>query len=164
MAKMLRKSFVWGKDWVTVEEEVYLIKCFLEIQYYRFDDKMQYQIEVDPEVNKSVIPNMSLIPFVENASIHGIEPIKGKGLINISIKRSGDMIICEIIDNGQGMEKEEYELLMQSLEEMDNIGEHVGIKNVYHRLKLHYIDRFEFNILSEKGAGTTVRIVLPFEK
>jgi two-component system sensor histidine kinase YesM len=29
MAKMLRKSFIWGKDWVSVDEEIYLIKFFL---------------------------------------------------------------------------------------------------------------------------------------
>jgi len=164
MAKMLRKSLMWGKDWVKVEEEIYLIKCFLEIQHYRFDDKMQYHIEVDPEVNKCLIPNMSLIPFVENASIHGIEPIKGKGIINISIKRNLDTLICEIIDNGQGIDKEEYDRLIQSLEESDSMGEHVGIKNVYYRLKLHYSDRFDFKLNSTKGVGTTIRIVLPIKE
>ncbi|KKI91709.1 histidine kinase [Bacillus sp. SA1-12] len=164
MAKMLRKSFIWGKDWVSVEEEIYLINCFLEIQHYRFDDKMQYHIEVDPEAKKCIIPNMSLIPFVENASIHGIEPIKRNGLINISIKCHGDAIICEIKDNGQGIEKEEYERLMQSIEEVESIGEHVGIKNVYYRLKLHYSNHFDFKVKSAEGEGTTVRIVLPFQK
>lgn len=161
IASMLRKSFIWGKDWVKVEEEIYLIKCFLEIQYYRFDDKMQYQIDVDPDAYKCLIPNMSLIPFVENASIHGIEPIKGKGIINISIKSNRDHLICEVTDNGQGMEKEEYEKLLQSLEEAEDIGEHVGIKNVYCRLKLHYADNFDFRITSTKGAGTTISIILP---
>jgi len=162
IAKMLRKSFIWGKDWVTVDEEIYLIKCFLEIQHYRFDDKMQYHIDIDPEAAKCLIPNMSLIPFVENASIHGIEPIKGKGMIIISIKRNDDKLVCEINDNGQGMETEEYDQVMQSLDEVANIGEHVGIKNVYYRLKLHYSNQFEFNIISTKGVGTTVKIILPF--
>ena len=164
MAKMLRKSFIWGKDWVSVDEEIYLIKCFLEIQHYRFDDKMQYQIDVDPEAKKCIIPNMSLIPFVENASIHGIEPIKGNGMINISIKRDGDTLICQITDNGQGIEKEEFEQLIRSIEQVENIGEHVGIKNVYYRLKLHYSNHFDFKVKSVEGEGTTVRIVLPFQK
>ncbi|MGM7719881.1 cache domain-containing sensor histidine kinase [Metabacillus sp. Hm71] len=163
MANMLRKSFIWGKDWVSVEEEIYLIKCFLEIQHYRFDDKMQYHIEVDSEVKKCIIPNMSLIPFVENASIHGIEPIKGNGMIKISIKRDGDTIVCEITDNGKGMENEEFERLIRSIKEVENIGEHVGIKNVYFRLKLHYANHFDFKVKSARGAGTTIRIVLPFQ-
>lgn len=162
IAKMLRKSFIWGKDWVTVEEEIYLIQCFLEIQHYRFDDKMQYQIDVDPDASKCLIPNMSLIPFVENASIHGIEPIKGKGMINISIKRNGDTLLCEINDNGQGMDESVYERVMRSLEEVEHIGEHVGMKNVYYRLKLHYSDQFEFQVLSTKGVGTTLKIIFPF--
>lgn len=162
IAKMLRKSFIWGKDWVTVDEEIYLIKCFLEIQHYRFDDKMQYQINIDPEASKCLIPNMSLIPFVENASIHGIEPIKGKGMISISIKRENERLVFEVNDNGQGMEKNEYEQLLGSLEEVSSIGEHVGIKNVYYRLKLHYSNQFDFSIVSKKGIGTTVKIQVPF--
>ncbi|MDQ0231180.1 sensor histidine kinase [Metabacillus malikii] len=164
IANMLRKSFIWGKDWVTVDEEIFLIKCFLEIQHYRFDDKMQYQIDIDQDAAKCFIPNMSLIPFVENASIHGIEPAKGKGMINISIKRIGEFLLCEISDNGQGMEKEVYEQVMESLEKEQNIGEHVGVKNVYYRLKLHYSNKFDFKIESEKGVGTTIRIKLPIIK
>ncbi|MGD7045632.1 sensor histidine kinase [Jeotgalibacillus proteolyticus] len=164
IASMLRKSFIWGRDWVKVEEEIYLIKCFLEIQHYRFDDKMSYQIDVDPDAYDCLLPNMSLIPFVENASIHGIEPIKGKGTIYISIKSNQDQLICEITDTGQGMEKEEYKELMHSLEETENIGDHVGIKNVYCRLKLHYGDNFKFTIASTKGVGTTISLILPCER
>ncbi len=79
MAQLLRTSITWGKDMVTVKEEVDLIRSFLEIQEYRFDDKMQYLISVEEETYYYSIPNMSLIPFVENASIHGIEALKGRG-------------------------------------------------------------------------------------
>ncbi|WP_233452148.1 sensor histidine kinase, partial [Metabacillus niabensis] len=120
------------------------------------------QINIDPEASKCLIPNMSLIPFVENASIHGIEPIKGKGMISISIKRENDRLVFEVNDNGQGMEKNEYEQLLGSLEEVSSIGEHVGIKNVYYRLKLHYSNQFDFSIVSNKGIGTTVKIQVPF--
>lgn len=162
-ARMLRRSFVWGKDWVTIEEEVNLIKCFLEIQHYRFDEKLQYQIDMADDVKECLIPNMSFIPFVENASIHGIEPIKGNGLIQLVIERTGDKVLCEIRDTGQGMSKEECEQLMDVLLKNPNdIGEHVGMKNVYYRLKLLYGDQFDFQLVSEKGVGTTVRIVLPF--
>ncbi|WP_272480044.1 cache domain-containing sensor histidine kinase [Aquibacillus koreensis] len=164
MAMMLRRSFIWGKDWVTVEEEVYLIKCFLEIQYYRFDDKMKYYIDVEPEANEAVIPNMMLIPFVENASIHGIEAMKGSGVINIKISLSDNRLICEIKDDGVGMEEEKYNSILKSLQEEEYIGEHVGIKNVYYRLKLHYKDQFKFELKSKKDIGTTVRISIPVDK
>ncbi|MRH42794.1 HAMP domain-containing protein [Aquibacillus halophilus] len=164
MAKMLRKSFIWGKDWVTVEEEIYLIKCFLEIQYYRFDDKMQYHIDVDPEAYQSVIPNMLLIPFVENASIHGVEPLKGQGLITITIRCKDEQLVCEIRDNGVGMEEETYEKLLQSLYEEEYIGENVGMKNVYYRLKLYYRDQFTFEVKSLKGTGTLIRLIIPLQK
>lgn len=90
MAKIFRKSLTWGRDWVTVKEEIDLVVCFLEIQKYRFEDKLHYSIDVDPSVEQALIPKMTLQPLVENASIHGIEAVKRSGLINVSIQRTGD--------------------------------------------------------------------------
>lgn len=164
MAEMLRNSFIWSRDWVTIKQELYLIKCFLEIQYYRFDDKMKFQIDVSPEANECFIPNMTLIPFVENASIHGIEALKGPGIIHIKVFLHEEQLICEIRDNGVGMEEVVFDRIMKSLQEEENIGEHIGIKNVYYRLKLHYKDQFKFEFESRKDIGTTIRISIPIDR
>lgn len=76
MAMILRSSLTWNKEWVSVEEELGFILCFLDIQKYRFEDKLSYHIDVQPEAYACVVPKMVFLPFVENASIHGIEPLK----------------------------------------------------------------------------------------
>src|SRR5699024_5131891 len=103
MARLLRNSYRWNKDWVTVQEEVKLMQSFLEIQSYRFGNKMSYEIDVDERTEDCIIPNMIFIPFVENASNHGIEPMKGKGLIRIKIDYIDDQLRFLIKDNGVGM-------------------------------------------------------------
>ncbi len=164
MAKMLRRSFTWGRDWISVKEELDIIICFLEIQKYRFDEKLEYELIVSNEAYEVVIPNMILLPFVENASIHGIEPKKEKGEITINIRCEGDYLICEIEDNGPGIQKERLAEMLESLKAEDAIGENVGIKNVYYRLKMHYGTDFDFDIRSEIDKGTTVFVKIPIPK
>jgi len=161
MANLLRTSITWSKEWVTVREEIQLIKSFLEIQQYRFGDKLQYAFDIDESTLDFTIPSMSLIPFVENANIHGIERLKEKGKIEIKIRQSDKKLKCLIQDNGVGIEKEKLEQLYRSLEDNELVGENIGIKNVYHRLKMHYNDQFDFQIESSKGKGTLVKVSIP---
>jgi two-component system sensor histidine kinase YesM len=160
MAKIFRKSLTWGKDWVTVEEEMDLIMCFLEIQKYRFGDKLAFDIQVDQEVYRCKIPKMCFLPFVENASIHGLESIQGQGLVELRIRLSNEMLTFQLSDNGTGIPQDKLSGILSHLQDED-MGESIGIKNVFIRLKLCYGDNFQFTIESNAGAGTTIRISLP---
>ncbi|CAK4854424.1 unnamed protein product [Aphanomyces euteiches] len=161
MAKIFRRSLTWGKDWVTIREEMDLILCFLEIQKYRFGDKLDYTIEVDEAAYDCRIPKMTFLPFVENASIHGIESVKGNGRIDMQVKLENDFLIYTLRDNGIGFAAELLQKLLTYLENEDDMGESVGIKNVYYRLKMYYGDTADFQIESGHGQGTTIRIKLP---
>ncbi len=164
MAGIFRNALTWGKEWVMVQDEVHLIQAFLEIQAYRFGDKLSYQLSVDPEVIHNQIPNLSILPFVENASIHGIEPIKDQGVIQIKIYKQVNAIAFEISDNGVGMTKEQLQQILDQLESENYMGDSVGIQNVYYRLKLYYKNDFVFSLSSEENKGTTVKLVLPNKK
>ncbi|WP_058306619.1 sensor histidine kinase [Gracilibacillus massiliensis] len=161
MAQLLRNSITWDKDFVTVKEEVQLIQAFLEIQKYRFDEKMQYEIHLSSRAEHILIPNMTIIPFVENASIHGIEPLKGNGKINVYMEINDKHLECIIEDNGVGMSEEKYQEIMQSLNLDEIAGESIGICNVYQRLRMYYDDHFTLNIRRNKKEGMTVYIKIP---
>jgi len=165
LAQLLRTSISWERDWVTVGEELRLIQAFLEIQKYRFDEKMSFTIEVDDDAKNAYIPNMTFIPFVENASIHGLEPMKGKGNIQIQITcLDNDRLSFVIKDNGVGMEQTKYEEIMATLKDEEILGENIGIRNVSQRLKMYYSKQYELNITSEKNIGTTVQIIVPIKQ
>ncbi|WP_435169908.1 sensor histidine kinase [Paenibacillus glycanilyticus] len=163
MAKIFRKSISWKRSWVSIREEIELTECFLEIQKYRFGDKLQYQITVEDTVYDQMIPKMTFLPFVENASIHGIESSPGIGLIQIHIGIAGNKLIFRLSDNGIGMSEAKLSELLSYLRLDDSIGDNVGMKNVYTRLKLCYKDSFEFDIVSEEAHGTTVELRLPLD-
>jgi len=164
MAKIFRKSISWKRSFVTIREEIELIESFLEIQKYRFANKLQYQITVEEALKEMLIPKMTFLPFVENASIHGIENNPGIGLITIQIAREHQQIVFVITDNGMGMSAEKVEELQNYFSEDDTMGESVGMKNVYTRLKICYGDEFTYTIDSEVGHGTRIILRLPIKE
>ncbi|MCM3628893.1 sensor histidine kinase [Paenibacillus glycanilyticus] len=163
MAKIFRKSISWKRSWVSIREEIELTECFLEIQKYRFGDKLQYQLTIEDAVYDQMIPKMTFLPFVENASIHGIESTPGIGLIQIHIGIAGNKLMFRLSDNGIGMPEAKLTELLNYLRLDDSIGDNVGMKNVYTRLKLCYKDSFEFDIHSSEGHGTIVELRLPLD-
>lgn len=161
MAKIFRKSISWKRSFVTIREEIDLIESFLEIQKYRFANKLQYQITVEESLKEKLIPKMTFLPFVENASIHGIEDNPGIGFITIQIASEANQIVFIIADNGMGMSKEQLDELHNYFTEDESMGESVGMKNVYTRLKIVYGDAFTYKIDSELGQGTRITLRLP---
>lgn len=161
MAKIFRQSVSWKKSWVTVREELELIECFLEIQKYRFGDKLKYQLTVEDAVYDQLIPKMSFLPFVENASIHGVESSPGIGYIALHIGFEADRLLFRLSDNGAGMTASQLSELLDYLHKDEAIGDSVGMKNVLLRLKLCYKDQFGFEMDSREGMGTFVQLKLP---
>jgi len=161
MARLLRSSLTWHKDRITVEEELEFIHCFLEIQQYRFGDRLTYRLDVDPAALKVVIPKMVFLPIVENASIHGIEPMKEGGQIEIGIRLTFTYLEFSVRDNGAGMQPEQVRRIYGYLEKDEGLGERIGLQNVIYRLKMLYGERVGLFIDSAPGKGTFVRISLP---
>jgi two-component system sensor histidine kinase YesM len=165
MAKLLRSSLTWSRDMIRVEEELEFIDCFLEIQKYRFGDRLAFRIEVDPEARDLVIPKLVFLPFVENASIHGIEPMKRGGEIDIAIRRRDRGLEFSIRDNGVGMRSEQVKRFYGYLEnETEELGERIGVQNVLYRLRMLYGDSIRLFIDSAPGRGTHIRITLPLRR
>ncbi|MEK3882229.1 sensor histidine kinase [Paenibacillus sp. PL2-23] len=160
MAKLFRSSLTWKRDRVTVKEEVEFIVCFLEIQQYRFGDRLTYELKVEPEAESCPIPKFVYLPFVENACLHGVEQVKQGGHISIDIGIHDEMLHFSINDNGGGMGQEQLERIRKYLSEEDELGERIGVQNVIYRLKLLYGEHFAFVIDSQPGIGTTVQIAL----
>lgn len=163
MATIFRKSILWKRSFVTIREELELIECFLEIQKYRFDSKLEFHIEVAQSVLDVEIPKMAFLPFVENASIHGIENIPGIGYITIQIARERDQIVFVIADNGVGIEQEKIDELHRYFEEDAFMGDSIGMKNVITRLKICYGESFSFAIHSERHKGSRIMLRLPID-
>lgn len=161
MAKIFRNSLVWNKDMTTIREEVEFVHCFLEIQKYRFGDKLTYHVHVDEDTLPCMIPKLTFLPFVENASIHGIEPLKDGGVIDIRIEKESSHINFVLKDNGVGMDEQKLTQIHNYVDSEPEMGDRIGIPNVIYRLKLYYGEQFDIRLDSIPGIGTRVVLRIP---
>ncbi len=91
----------------SIEQEVKILNLYFELQSLRFEDKFEYKIEVDEnlEIDLPSIPPLLTQPFIENAIEHGLIQLNEKGIIIIRFLKQNDFIVIEIDDNGIGIEK-----------------------------------------------------------
>ncbi|NQT59800.1 MAG: histidine kinase [Bacteroidetes bacterium] len=142
-----------SRKWTTIGEEFGFVETYCKLQKLRFDERLTYKLDVNTALKDFRIPRLILQPIVENAVIHGLEPVKGQtGYLEISAfytLEDGKKIINIVTkDNGVGFE-------LDSLAEL----EHIGIGNVKKRLKYAFPNAL-FNIKSTPDSGTEVRISL----
>ncbi|ADQ40056.1 integral membrane sensor signal transduction histidine kinase [Caldicellulosiruptor acetigenus I77R1B] len=160
LSNLLRRSITVSSELISLKEEVEFVQQFLEIQKFRFGDRIDFDIQVDEELFDYKILPFIIQPLVENSIKHGIEPKVGKGYISIRIFKRKEKIVIKVEDNGIGMKEDEYEKLISRLKS-DQKDAHVGLKNVYTRLKLFYGNEFEFLVKSKFESGTVVEITVP---
>lgn len=167
LATMQRQYVEWGSDSVTIEQEIEFVKAYLALQKYRFGDRLNYKLDIMSECERYRIPKLTIVTFVENACIHGIESKSTPGWIFVRISRKEQMLCIEIEDTGNGMEEEKMEDLrnhMQnaSIDMLKGSGS-VGITNACLRLKMVTENQVEFELDGEEGIGTVVLIKVPME-
>ncbi|MBO4458831.1 MAG: histidine kinase [Butyrivibrio sp.] len=167
LAKLQRQYTEWDEDNTTIENEADFVSNYLELQKYRFGDRLSYAIEIDPDCVKYLIPKLTLVTFVENACIHGIESKTSNGWIFLRIHEKNKDLIIEIEDTGNGMSTEESEKLLTSMRGADismlKKKGRVGVINACIRLKMVTEDKVLFDIDSEEGIGTIINITIPQE-
>lgn len=158
---------------VTLEDELKNIENYYIIQQYRFGERLNLSIEIDPEdeleVIKYKLPKLTLQPIVENSIYHGIEKKIGKGMLRIKIETTPKRLIITVSDNGLGMERERLVELNEKLNrssfdyakpESEAKGG-IAIINVNSRIQLLFGEEYGLCIYSTHNVGTDVEITLP---
>lgn len=153
-----RTSLSKGREIITIGEEIDVVKNYLRIQKYRYEDMFTAEYDIDEEVNKYTILKLVLQPFVENALYHGIRPMQKSGTIFVSAKHRQDFIELSIEDNGMGMSMEDMERLTSGKTASDKS---FGVWGTIERLKILYGEKDVVSIESKLGSGTKVTIKIP---
>ena len=163
LAKILRKNIRAGSQEVALKAEVELIVCYLEIQKYRFGDRIQYEIHLAPELEEFQVFPLLLQPIVENSIIHGLEIKEGIGHIMITASKVEDKVKIVIEDDGVGMDEETLKRLRKDMESREQDNTHIGVGNVHRRIRLRYGEEYGVCVESARGVGTRVEILLPWQ-
>lgn len=164
LGKLLRISISETQELVPIATELEHVKHYLLIQKFRFEDKIEYEIDMQEQLKPYLTLKLILQPIVENALYHGIEQMKGKGTITIrAFAECGDLFIV-VQDNGLGMDADRLAELFaaSSADKPAKKRERgVGLFNVHERIRIRFGLPYGLLICSSPGEGTIVRIRLP---
>ena len=134
---------------ITLGQELEFLKCYLDIERLRFQDRLTVNLEIDPQTLEVLVPNLILQPIVENAVQHGIARQTDAGLIMIRASKLQDRLLIEVEDNGPGLNANQ------------NGSSGIGLKNTKSRLQQFYGDDFSFQLGSANGRGVLVSMNIP---
>ena len=165
LAVMQRQYVEWGEDFVTVSQELEFVKAYLALQKYRFGDRLNYSLEVEEDCRICKIPKLTVVTFVENACVHGIESKAAPGWIFVRIYMEKEQFVIEVEDTGNGMDEETQSELLYKMQHADidmlRTKGRVGIVNACLRLKMMSEQQAGFELEGEEGMGTMVVIHIP---
>jgi len=164
LAEMLKDSLGNTEVLIPFREEAKHCERYLKIQRIRYQNKFDVIWDIDPLTYDCKIIRIVLQPLVENAIYHGIKHLSGEGEIRIVARCVGREIWIEVIDNGLGMTEEKKEELKKRMsQDMIQESNHIGLTNVYQRLKLYYGEECELKIQSRMGMGTSIFLNIPLQ-
>ena len=135
-------------DRITLDQEMDILKAYLNIQKIRMGERLHFRIEFPEVVRRHPFPPMLLQPLVENAIKHGLEPKMEGGEVLIKVTEEADLIRIEVADTGNGFSS------------FQNTG--VGIRNVRERIKLLYGEKGR--LILEENRPNGMRAVMEVPK
>lgn len=162
LALLERQYVEWGEDLIEVSKEMKFVEAYLGLQKYRFGDRLMYSLEVADDCLDVKIPKLTVVTFVENACVHGIESKSSTGWVFVRIFKEDGRLCIDIEDTGGGIDESVVEEMVKNGKEVtiEKIKgkKHVGIYNALLRLKIFTDNKSEFTVESERGVGTLVQI------
>ncbi len=156
---------------VSFHTELSQTDIYLEILKQRYDQNLKIVHDISPDTLDAMVPRLFIQPIIENAVFHGFSHRQESECI-LTIRSCLDLrtdhpadkfVVIQILDNGNGIDKERLEELKASLYlETATSGKGIGLRNVVQRMNLIYSDKFSLTIESVPGEGTCFSLTFPY--
>ena len=167
-AQMLRYSTDTRSRTATIADEIENVRNYLLLAKARYEENLEFSIDVPAQLGEILMPKLTLQPLVENALNHGYNGQNMKRLLSIRGWIENGRLILEIRDNGTGFSDEMLEKLQGQIhlieagktviEEQEG---HIGLVNTC--LRLHYYSHGAMRIRIRNENGAVVTLSLPCE-
>lgn len=163
LTKLFRVSLSRGREVISLADEMEHVRSYLYIQKVRYEDKLNYRIDVPDALLSLRVNKLILQPLVENAIYHGIKQKRGEGHISLTGLRRGKLLILRVEDDGAGMTAEKCAQLNAALRASGNreYDHGYGIFNVNDRIRLSYGKEYGLYYRINEYGGITVELICP---
>jgi two-component system sensor histidine kinase AlgZ len=151
LANILRYSLQRNrKHTVPLEVEVEAVSDYLALESIRFEDRLQVRVELAQEARRTEIPAMLVQTLVENAIKHGVEHVRGQGMVSIRAALEGDRLRIEVENSG-------------ILQEPPQNSTQIGLANARERLRILYSERASLSLLPSGKERVKATVLIPVE-
>lgn len=137
---------------VPLDEELELVRQYVEIEQARFPDRLTVTYEVADDTRRASVPGFVLQHLVENAIRHGVSRRSERGTVRVSARRDAQSLLLTVDDDGPG------------LSPAFEFPEGHGLANTRERLRTLHGDGDWLDVRPGAGGGTTARVRIPFRE
>ncbi len=142
----LRRS---DREWVTLEEELEVVRAYLDVEQARFGDHLVTRIDASDEARQMRIPAMIVQTLVENAVKHGVGRTRTQGVVEVDAAVDASGLRIAVVDNGPGFPTS----ALRALPPGDG---GYGLRNIRERLQGHFGEAAGLTIDRDTALGMTV--------
>lgn len=164
-AQMLRYSTDTSSRTATMAEEIENVRNYLMLAKARYENNLEFTIDVPENLNKITVPKLTLQPLVENAITHGYDGKNELRKLSITGRIEGQHLILEIRDNGTGFSNEMLQNMRARIQEIkegklsiESTGGHIGLINTC--MRLHYYSHGEMSVAIHNEIGAVITITM----
>jgi sensor histidine kinase YesM len=145
LADLFRFSINYSNNnYSTIREELEMAEVYLQIEKIRFEDQLNYSIQIEPGLDHFLVPRFLLQPVVENAVKHGLKATGHMTDIEVEVLREDETIIFNIADNGPLFP--------------DEMMPGYGVKSIYDKLDLLFPSLYEVKFSNHPRKQVTISI------
>lgn len=155
---MLQKTFRKTSEYITLREELELVKAYLKIMNIRYMNQLEVSIDVDEKLLSCICIHLMIQPIIENAVFYSSDEAGSKRKIKLSIHQEGENICIEVWNDGKAMDKEKLRILLDDTVPVKSI----GLRNINHRIQLYFGKEYGVALTSEEGQGTKTIVRIPY--
>lgn len=152
-------------DFVSLANEIQLLKLYLSLEHVRFKEKFDYDFdfETDLDSEELQVPPMLIQPYIENAIWHGLRYKDSKGKLRVNISRQNGHVKVLVEDNGIGRKRSQelktHNQKSHSSTGLKSVQERLAIINDLHNTDMHVEIKDLYP--DQQDAGTRVELQIP---
>jgi len=162
LGSLLRGAISQKQALVPLKEEMAMVGHYIAIQRVRYEERLDFEAAVPPELEDCVVPKMTLQPLVENAIHYGVERMIDPCRIRVRASVEGGRLELTVEDGGPGMDRETMEAWREGT--LKTRGSGIGLRNIDERIRLMFGEGYGLTLHSEPGEGARVVVALPCER
>jgi signal transduction histidine kinase len=151
LGELLRTTLADGGGEWPLQRELEVLQGYTSIEEVRFGPRLKVKVECQPQALRGAVPALLLLPLMENAILHGIQPMMSGGTVTVAARRDDGWLDIEVSDDGAGLPASAGGPL-----------ERIGLSNTRQRLQKRFGEQQSLEIAPRAPSGTRVRIRIPW--